>query len=292
MGSRGGGLVYAALAAVILIWGTTWAVIRIGLEGVPPFTGVAIRFALAAVLLAVVGRLMGVAWQGGRRVRWIWVVQTVCSFSVSYGIVYWAEQWVPSGLTAILFSTFPLFVAVLAHFALEKERLTPAGVVGVLVGFAGVAVIFSEDLTALGGRQVQIASVVMLLSPLAAAIANVVLKRWAADIHPVNLTVVPMAATGVLVGAIAAVVERGETIVFDATSVGAILYLAVFGSAISFTIYYWLLARLPATRLSLITYAIPVVAVLVGWLFLDEPVTAKTLAGAALVVGGVRLSAR
>ena len=156
MSARGSGLVYAALAAVILIWGTTWAAIRIGLAGVPPFAGVSIRFALAALLLFVASRLLRIAWQGGRRLRWIWATQTVFAFCISYGVVYWAEQWVPSGLTAILFSTFPLFVAVLAHFFLADERLTPAAVVGVLVGFAGVALIFSDDLGALAGRRVQV----------------------------------------------------------------------------------------------------------------------------------------
>ena len=290
MSARGSGLVYAALAAVILIWGTTWAAIRIGLAGVPPFAGVSIRFALAALLLFVASRLLRIAWQGGRRLRWIWASQTVFAFCISYGVVYWAEQWVPSGLTAILFSTFPLFVAVLAHFFLADERLTPAAVVGVLVGFAGVALIFSDDLGALAGRQVQVASLVMLLSPLAAAISNVILKRWAGGIHPVNLTVVPMAGTGFLMGAVSVGFERGETITFDLTSISAILYLAIVGSAVSFTIYYWLLARLPATRLSLITYGIPVVAVLIGWLFMGETVTARTLGGAGLVVLGVKIS--
>ena len=91
-------------------------------------------------------------------------------------------------------------------------------------------------------------------------------------------------------GAVSVGLERGETITFDLTSISAILYLAIVGSAVSFTIYYWLLARLPATRLSLITYGIPVVAVLIGWLFMGETVTARTLGGAGLVVLGVKIS--
>jgi drug/metabolite transporter (DMT)-like permease len=95
-----------------------------------------------------------------------------------------------------------------------------------------------------------------------------------------------------VVGAFAWIVERGETLVFDATSVGALLYLAVFGSAVTFTLYYWLLREVAVTTLSLIAYAIPVVAVFVGAMFLDEPLTMRTLVGSALVVGGVALAGR
>ena len=290
MHGRSRWLVHAGVASCILIWGSTWAVIRVGLRGIPPFSGVAIRFVLAGVLMLGIARLLGVPWEGRERIRWIWLVQTVFSFSLSYGTVYWAEQWVSSGLAAILFSTFPLFVACLAHFVLDDERLTTRSLLGILVGFSGVAVIFSDDLEALGGRQVVIASLVLLASPLAGAIGSVAVKRWGTDFHPVNLNAVPMLATGIVMGALAALLEAGEPIRFDLVSTSALLYLAVFGSAISFTVYYWLLARLPATRLSLITYAIPVVAVLVGWIFLGEAVTAKTLGGAALVLVGLRVS--
>ncbi len=94
-------LTHGALALLILIWGTTWAAIRIGLEGLPPFTGVAVRFAIASAVL-----LLAAAWKGwplgsGPRARGLWLVNAVLSFSASYGVVYWAEQWVPSGLAAV-----------------------------------------------------------------------------------------------------------------------------------------------------------------------------------------------
>lgn len=205
-------------------------------------------------------------------------------------MVYWAEQYVPSGLAAILFATFPLLVAVLAHFALPDERLTRRSVGGVLVGFLGVAVIFSEDLHELGSPMVATASAVFLISPVVSAIANVAVKKWGSGIHPVSLTAVPMGMAGAIVGAAALALERDREIRFDGVSVGALLYLAILGSAFTFTVYYWLMSHVPATRLSLITYAIPVVAVVVGAVFLDEPLTERILAGAALVVLGVALA--
>jgi len=285
-------LTYAALAVLILIWGTTWAVIRIGLRGLPPFTGVALRFGIAAAVLFATARVTGVKFSRGRRVQLLGAVNAALTFSLSYGVVYWAEQWVPSGLASVLFATFPLMVAVLAHFLLPGERLQVASAVGILVGFLGVVVIFSEDLARLGGQQTARAAWIFLLSPLAAATANVVVKRWGKGIHSLSLTAPPMAATAVIMAVVALAFERGRMLSFDATSVGALLYLSIAGTAVTFFLYFWLLDRLPATRLSLITFAIPVVAVSVGTLVLEEPFTDRMFVGSALVLVGVALSVR
>jgi drug/metabolite transporter (DMT)-like permease len=285
-------LTHGALALLILIWGTTWAAIRVGLEGLPPFTGVAIRFAIAAVVLLSVAAVMKWPLGSGRLAHLLWLINAGLSFSVSYGVVYWAEQWVPSGLAAVLFSTFPLFVAVMAHFWLPGERLRFASVIGVLLGFAGVVTIFSEDLTSLAGSETRWAAIVFLISPLVSAVANVVIKRWGAGFHPISLTAVPMAMTAGIMGVLAALVERGRGISLDAASTTALLYLAICGTAVTFFLYFWLLDRLPATRLSLITYGVPIVAVTVGTLLLDEAFTLRMMLGSLLVLSGVGLAVR
>ncbi|MDX1503315.1 MAG: EamA family transporter [Thermoanaerobaculia bacterium] len=280
-----------AFLALVLIWGSTWGAIRVGLGGIPPYTGVSLRFGLAALVLFATARALGVKLQYGPRVRMLWIVETVFGFCISYGVVYWAEdQGVPSGLGSVLFATFPLFVALLAWIWLAGERPTPAGVVGLLLGFGGVLLIFSDDLATGGDPRVLFASVLFLLSPAAAAVAHVVVKRYGGGIHPINLAAPPMAACGVIMGAVALAVEGEREVVFDAVSVGALLYLAIFGSAVTFTLYYWLLARATATRVALVTYGIPVVALFLGTVFLHEPLTAKTVTGAALVIGGVALA--
>jgi drug/metabolite transporter (DMT)-like permease len=152
-----------------------------------------------------------------------------------------------------------------------------------------VVVIFSDDLALLGGGQVRHAALVMLVSPFVSALATVVIKRWGTGVHPLSVSAVPMLLTGVVVGAVALVFERGRPVVFDARSVAAILYLAVLGSAVTFTVFYWLLARVTATRLALISYVIPVVALAVGALLFAEPLRLRILAGSALILVGVVL---
>lgn len=293
-------LLIAAASLLVLIWGTTWAAIRIGLEGIPPFTGVALRFGLAGLVLLALVPILRVRFSLDRRELTLWAVNGILSFTVSYGIVYWGEQYVPSGLASVLWATFPLWVALLAHVWLPGERLTVRSSVGVLAGFAGVSVIFSEDLSRLrlgegasaGSVSVAAAAAVILLSPMSTAVANVAVKRWGKGLHPLSLTAVPMLLTGAVMGALAAAVEDFSTVQFTTRSVGAWLYLSIAGSAVTFTVYFWLLSQMTATRLSLITYAIPVVAVLVGTIFLDEPITGRVLAGSALVVVGVAVAVR
>ncbi len=287
--SPGRAISIAAYSLLCLIWGTTWVVIQIGLRGLPPLTGVAARFGIASVLLLAVALLMGVRLGARPYERRLWCINALLSFSLSYGVVYWAEQWVPSGLAAVLFATYPLFVTILAHFALPAEPISAGELSGILTGFAGVGLIFSEDFAVLGGREVAVAALVLLVSPFVSAVASVAVKKWGKEIHPLSLTSIPMAMTAGIVGAAALATEGDRAIHWNATSIGALLYLAIMGSAVTFTLYYWLLSHYTVKRMSLVAYIIPVVAVSIG-LARGEPLTAKILTGAALVLGGVALA--
>jgi drug/metabolite transporter (DMT)-like permease len=285
-------LTWLTLATLILIWGTTWAAIRVSLEGIPPITGVALRFTIAAAALLVLVPVFGVKL-GRSPIEWrLWLLNGVLTFAVPYGVLYWAEQWVPSGLAAVLYATYPLMMAGIAHILLPEERLTLPKVVGILIGFVGVAVIFSEDFGALGGSRVATAAAVLLISPLCAAVGSGIVKRWGEGIHPLSLTAMPMGITALLTGALALIVERDKEVTFGTGPVLALLYLALMGSALTFTLYFWLLKHQTATAMGLITYAIPVIAVSVGALFFDEPFTLRILLGAALVLVGVAVAVR
>lgn len=284
------GRMAGTLVLLTLVWGTTWSVIRVGLEGIPPLTGVSLRFGIAAAVLFVLAWRKGVRFGTQPYERRLWVINGLLSFCVSYGVVYWAEQYVPSGLTAVLFATYPLFMGVLGHFLLSGERLDARSIVGIVVGFGGVAVIFSEDFEKLGGPMVATAAAVMLISPFVSAIASVAVKRWGRSIHPYSITAVPMLIAFVVMGVLALLFERDLPVRFDTRSVSALLYLALAGSALTFSLYFWLLKHFRATRLALITYAIPVVAVAIGAVALDEPITPKTIGGTALVIAGVAMA--
>jgi drug/metabolite transporter (DMT)-like permease len=263
--------------------------IQVGLTGIPPFTGVALRFAIAGGLLVALARVRGVRLGATRTERRLWLANGALSFAGSYGVVYWAEQWVPSGLAAVLFAIYPLVVALLAHFFLPAESLHAREVLGVLIGFCGVGVIFSEDLAALGGPAVAWGAAVMLISPVVSAAGSVAVKRWGAGIHAFSLASVPMLVGAAIMAVPALALERDRTLSWTPPAIFALLYLTLAGSALTFSLYYWLLLQLPAKRLALIAYVIPILAVAIGVLR-GEPLTGRILAGSLGVVLGVALA--
>lgn len=287
----GTALKFATLAFLVTVWGTTWAAVRISLRGFPPFTGVALRFVIAAVLLVLLARAtgtpLGAVDSRDRRLRW---VHALLSFCMSYGIVFWAEQYIPSGLTSVLFATFPLIVAVMAHFALPGERMTLTILSGTVLGFAGIAAIFADDFDRLGGTAVFHAAVVMLGSPFVAAISTVAVKKWGHGIRPVSFNAVAIIYASIIMSGVAIVAERDEIIHPERWPVVAILYMAVFGTAITFPLYFWLLKHMQARQLALIGYGTPVVALFLGVVFLGETLTPRTLLGSAMVVVGVAVA--
>ena len=131
---------------------------------------------------------------------------------------------------------------------------------------------------------------ILLVAPFVSAIANVAAKRWGHDVHPISLAAVPMGLTAVLMGAFALVVERNRPILPDVRAWAALVYLAIFGSAVTFSLYYWLMRHLPVTRVSLIAYLTPMLAVVIGTLWLHEPLTRRLGAGSGLVLAGVALA--
>ncbi len=281
----------ATLGFLTFIWGTTWAAITISLRGIPPFTGVALRFAIAAALLVVYARIMGISLAPlDRREKRLRVLHALLTFCGSYGVVFWAEQWVPSGLASVLFATFPLLVAAMAHFVIPDERMSTPVLVGSVMGLAGIGVIFAEDFALLGGVMVAVGSVVMLISPIVAAVVSVAVKRWGSGMHPVSFNAVAMLYAAVIMGAVAAIAERHRPVAFDLGPVAALLYMATAGTAITFPLYFWLLEHMEARQVALIGYGTPVVALFLGVFMMNEPITARILIGSSMVVIGVAVA--
>lgn len=285
--SRGARL--AGVAAVSLIWGSTWLVIKVGLQAMPPFLSAGMRFAIAAGILSTLAWTSGVPLPRGARVHAGLLALGFLNFVVNYGAVYWGEQYVSSGLTAVLFATYPLFVLLIAHATIGGERITPRKAAGVVLGFAGVAVIFRSDL-AVEDPRATLAAAVILVSPVVSALTSVGVKKWGHDLHPYTLTALPMTYGAVALTAIGLAFEDARAIEWSAAAIGSLAYLALFGSVTAFVIYYRLLKVVPVSLLALVSYAFPIVAVVLGWLVLGERLAGSTLLGAGAVLAGIALA--
>jgi drug/metabolite transporter (DMT)-like permease len=280
---------WVGIAAVSFIWGSTWLAIKIGLGTMPPFLSAGMRFAIAAGILSGLSWAAGVPWPRRARTHAGLLTLGFLNFVVNYGAVYWGEQYVSSGLTAVLFATYPLFVLLIAHATIGGERITPRKAIGVALGFAGVYVIFRSDLS-LADPRAALAAAVILVSPVASALTSVGIKKWGHDLHPYTLTALPMAYGAVVLTSIGLLFEDARAIEWSAAAIGSLAYLALFGSVIAFVVYYRLLKVVPVSLLALVSYAFPIVAVVLGWLVLDERLSGSTLVGAAGVLVGIALA--
>ncbi|HEV2037983.1 MAG TPA: EamA family transporter [Candidatus Eremiobacteraceae bacterium] len=279
----------ALLFAIVLwVWSSTWLAIRLGLEGVPPVTGAALRMFASGVILLAVALTLRAPWPRERVYMTHLAVQGSLLFCLQYALIYWAEQTVPSGLAAVLFATMPIITAIIAALIFKLERLSRVNVLGLLLGFAGVAVIYwSEVIKAAHAPPLGVAA--LLIAALAASFATVFAKRYAQRISPL-LTVGPgQLIGGTLLGLLALVLEHGRPIHFTAVSAGALGYLTIFGSSIVFLAYFTLMKSIPITRLSLFTYVTPVLAVVLGVLVAHEQLALETFVGAAMVLAGIWL---
>ena len=271
------------------IWGSTWLFIKLGLEDLPPFTFAGIRFIISVAIVFSIIRIRGLELPRARA-DWILLAVTgILSFGFNYGLVFWGEQYITSGLAALLQATLPAFGLVFAHFHLPGERLSWAKIGGVVLGVCGVAVVFSNQL-AIAGRQALAGCVALILSAAFAAYSNVLVKKHGKKLNPAILTGGQMFFGLLLLMALGLSLEGNPfRLHWTPVAIIALLYLAVIGSVIAFMLYYWLVLNMDVTKSMLIALVTPVVAVILGMMVLNEEFSWRTLAGGAMIMLGIAL---
>jgi drug/metabolite transporter (DMT)-like permease len=269
-----------------LFWGSTWFVIQDGLRDLPPLFSAAVRFSVAAALMFPLAPWIRRFEGGEPPPASIWILVGLTNFALSYGIVYVVETTLPSGLVCVLWSVFPMLMAIGGHWTVSGERLRGHQWLGFLGGFAGIVLLFRHDLHDLGPGAAPMAAL-LLLSPAVAAYGTLAMKKRAAHCSSALINRNGMTLGAALLWLASAVLEPGAEVDFGARAVFGVAYLAVFGTVVSFGLYHWMLRHAAAFRLSLISYVTPAIALLLGWAAGDEPVRGSTLAGTGMILVGV-----
>jgi drug/metabolite transporter (DMT)-like permease len=269
------------------IWGSTWLFIKLGLADLPPITFAGIRFVIACAILFCLIRIRRIALPRARNDWVLLAVSGILAFGLNYGLVFWGEQYISSGLAALLQATLPAFGLVFAHFHLPAERLSWTRIFGVVLGVFGVGVVFSNQLQIAGSRALA-GCVALILSAMFAAYSNVLVKAYGKHLNPAVLSAGQMFFGLLLLLAVGIPLE-GNPFRFHWTPVAvmALVYLAIVGSVIAFLLYYWLVLNMDVTKSMLIALVTPVVAVILGMLVLDEEFGWRTLAGGAMIILGI-----
>ena len=277
----------AAFFAIYVIWGSTFLAIRVAVLLVPPWLCAGVRFFTAGSLLFGFMKGRGVPWPTAVEWRSLATVGALM-FALTYGALFWAEQFVPSGITSVLEATIPLFTVMLEVLVLRQQRFEWRVAVAVVVGFAGVAVMLLHG----GSSGFGVVPALVILGGSMAWSLGAVLTRSLPlpKSRPLTAGAQMMMGGAVLLVLSAATGEMGRVHAVPLRAAVALVYLIVAGSLVAFSAFVFLLGRMPASRVASHAYVNPVVALGLGWLVAGEEISARTLVGVGLVIGSVVLT--
>jgi drug/metabolite transporter (DMT)-like permease len=281
---------WALLAILSIVWGGSFLFVGVAVRELPPLTIVALRVVTAASALLFTLRLMGVDLPRTRQVWSAFLGMSILNNVIPFTLIVWGQSHIASGLASILNATTPLFTVIVAHYLTEDERLTGQRFAGVIVGFAGVAVMIGAAAFASLDASI-LAQLAVLGAALSYGFSGVFGRRFKTmGIPPLATAAGQVTVSSAILLPTALIVDRPWTLAMPST--GAIVSLAALGlvsTAFAYLIFFRLLARAGATNVGLVTFLIPVSAILLGVLVLGETLAMRHMAGMALIGGGLIL---
>lgn len=286
----GRGAAWTSWTVLAVVWGSTWLFIKVGVESLPPLTFAGIRFVIALLPLGLFMAARRPPLPKGLSQWRLLAVTGLLSFTASYGLVCYAEKHISSGLTAVLFCTYPLFGQGFAHWLLPSEPFRLRKGLGALLALAGVFLLFREQIR-LGGETALWGSGAVLLAAAVSAVTAVWVKRSGGALDPVALTFWQM-ALGTLPLLLLGALLEGNPFDMEVPPKAwfSLLYLALVGTSLAFVLWYRLLRVMEVTRLQTMPLFNTLVAVLLGWAFMGERYGAEALLGSAVVLWGTALA--
>ena len=282
-------LVVGGYLLLCALWGSTWAAIKIGVSTVPPFVFAFERAVAVSLVLTVLSIALGHRFPRDARTIAAAVISGGINVGTSWAVIFWSEQFVPSGLVSVFGATGPIWTAFLAHFYVRGDRLSAPKVGGLVLGLVGVGVLVGSP-TAGAAPEALVASVFLAFMPITWAIATIVQVRLLRSGSPI-----PLVATGTWAGALFllpfGVTQMTMPASWSLDTVVAFAYLVLFGSCVGLVLQLWLTRRLRPTTMQLAQLFISAEALTIGAVALGESVTWRMLAGAALVAAAVGINA-
>jgi drug/metabolite transporter (DMT)-like permease len=278
--------VVLAFFAIYFLWGATFLAIRVAVLEIPPFFTAGLRFFTAGVLLYLFMRWRGQPAPTGKQWRSLTVI-ALCMFVLTYGPLFWASQFVPSSVTAVIEATLPVIAMVLEVFVFRRQPFHWRMLAAVVLGFAGIALLLWKN----SSQAIPLLPCLVILLGSVAWTLGAVLTRSLSLPASVPLTAGAemMLGGAVLLGVAFFAGEMQPLPHIPPRAAVALLYLIVGGSLLAYTAYVWLLTRMPATRVASHAYVNPIVAVALGYFVAGEPITTRMLFASVLVVGSVVL---
>jgi drug/metabolite transporter (DMT)-like permease len=282
---------FLPFVALCLIWGSTWYFIKITLNaGMPPMYGVGIRFFFSGLLFFLILLLRKESIPINKQSIKLYLSFALLNFSLSYGITYWATQYVYSSISAIIWGLFPAVTSLIAHFMIPNdpnERLTQNKLLALGIGFIGLAIISSNQTIDFSSNS-SIGILLLICAVVAAAYPSVLYKKHSKEVNHYQMNAVCQLITGVVMLSLSYFIETEDTmqLVWTNELILSTIYLIVLGGVVSWGIYFWLYQHLTVTQVTYVAIFPPIVAIIMGWIFLNEVLTIKEIIGTIFILSG------
>jgi drug/metabolite transporter (DMT)-like permease len=278
---------YLALLALCFLWGTTYLAIRIGVKSFPPFLFSGIRYMISglAILLWFYFK-KEVVWPNLQELKRI-IVTGLFIFVGGNLFLVLAEQSVTSGMAALVNSSFPIWIVLITRVWNPEERISNLSIIGILVGFVGQWLIFYEQLFLLSNGAYFLGFVLLIVGLINGSLGSVYMKKFPVKINSVLNAGLQMMICGSVTTVLGLLIGEGKKITFDPTGWYALFYLVVAGSILGYSLFVYAMDRLPATIVSVYAYINPIVAIWLGLIILNEPISGKTLIAIGITLIGV-----
>ncbi len=279
---------YIAWLAICIIWGTTYLVIRIGVAEIPPFLFSGLRWAMVGPILLIILKLRKVSFPKGKNLQPP-IITGVLLIGLGNGLITFAEKWIPSGLTALLVTTVPMLIVFLETIVFKKVAFSKTVVLGVVIGFIGILLIFGSNLSLILETKYLVGIIAIYSGVTAWAMGTVYSKHKKSDINPFVNAGIQMTTGGVLQVLIGLSIGEAEHFAITQTGLLAFIYLSIFGSFIAFASFTYAVKHLPISFVTTYSYVNPVIALFAGWFFLDEVLSLEIILAAIIILIGVVL---
>lgn len=281
--------IFAGYALICLLWGSTWLAIRVGLDSLTPILAAGIRFSLASVLFYTLMKYKKIRVQRDPLSIKLYLIMGIFSFVIPFGLVYWAEQFIATGLTSVLFAIFPFIVIMFSRILIPNETIGPFKIIGSVIAFIGIYFIFSDDLSMDVSTDIWGMAAVLVSATMQGVVA-VIIKKHGRELNPLTMNLFPVLIAGIIMIPLGILTEDMSRVVIDYRAIFSVSYLALFGTVLTFTTYYWLMKRMNLVILSLNSLITPIIAVLLGWFILNESLSMHDLLGTLMVLIGLVLA--
>lgn len=280
------GRALAVLLGIGVVWGASFLFIKVAVDEISPLELVAARLFLGAVTVAVLMRVRGMTLSVDRSlIGHIFVTATVSNI-LPFALIAWGEEHIDSGVASVLNATMPIFTAVFAAAILVEERFTAARIIGLALGFVGVATLAGNDLTDITDSSA-LGQLAVVASAACYGAGAVYMRVLLGGRDPASLSMLQLIVATLIAIPLVFIIEGTPSYSMSAEGALSLLALGVFGTGFAYIAYLWLIEAVGSVRASLVTYIIPVVGLFLGWLVLDESIGLNTVLGAALIIAGV-----